>query len=140
MTPVAKAVSLRFAVRVVMLLSPPSGMLGYDKFIIFIMFFYLVIFPSIDYRQYKYRFEYKYRENIAISVIITVTTVILTITLILLMPYNNGFAKILGTVIPSGLVALWCYFSLIKEGRCLINKKYWVPLNLIEKQEKIENN
>ena len=109
----------------VMLLSPPTGLLGYDKLIIFIMFFYLVIFPSIDYRQYKYRFEYKYRENIAISVIITVTTVIVTIALIFLMPYDKGFAKILGTVIPSGLVALWCYFSLIKEGRCLINRKYW---------------
>lgn len=109
----------------VMVLSPPSGILGYDKLIIFIMFFYLVIFPSIDYRQYKYRFEYKYRENIAISVIITVTTVIMTIALIFLMPHDKGFAKILGTVIPSGLVAIWCYFSLIKEGRCLINKKYW---------------
>ncbi|MCR5651459.1 MAG: oligosaccharide flippase family protein [Lachnospiraceae bacterium] len=109
----------------VMVLSPPSGILGYDKLIIFIMFFYLVIFPSIDYRQYKYRFEYKYKENIAISVIITVATVILTITLIFLMPYNKGFAKILGTVIPSGLVAIWCYLSLVKEGRKFINLKYW---------------
>lgn len=110
----------------VMVLSPPSGILGYDKFIIFIMFFYLVVFPSIDYRQYKYRFEYRYRENIAISVFITVTTVILSVVLIFLMPYNKGFAKILGTVIPSSLVAIWCYYSLIKEGRKLISKKYWI--------------
>ena len=110
----------------VMVLSPTTGILGYDKFIIFILFFYLVVFPSIDYRQYKYRFEYRYRENIAISVIITVTTVILSVALIFLMPYNKGFAKILGTVIPSSLVAIWCYFSLIKEGRQLINKKYWI--------------
>ncbi|MBO4374603.1 MAG: oligosaccharide flippase family protein [Lachnospiraceae bacterium] len=114
-----------FVLIMVMVLSPPSGLLGYDKLIIFIMFFYLVIFPSIDYRQYKYRFEYKYRENIAISVIITVTTVALSIGLIYLMPYDKGFAKILGTVIPSGLVAIWCYVSLVKEGKKFINRKYW---------------
>ncbi len=110
----------------VMIFTPSSGLLGYDKYIIFIMFAYLVLFPSIDYQQYKYRFEYKYRENIAISVIITVVTVILSIGLIFLIPQNKGFAKILGTVIPSGLMAIWCYFNILRKGRCFFNKEYWL--------------
>ncbi len=110
----------------VMLFTPASGWLGYDKLIIFIMFAYLVLFPSIDYQQYKYRFEYEYRGNIAISVIITLTTVVLSIALIFLMPENKGFAKILGTVVPSALAALWCYFNLLRKGKCLFNKEYWI--------------
>ncbi len=110
----------------VMIFTPASGWLGYDKLIIFIMFAYLVLFPSIDYQQYKYRFEYEYRGNIAISVIITVTTVLLSIALIFLMPENKGFAKILGTVVPSALVAVWCYFNLLRKGKCLFKREYWI--------------
>lgn len=110
----------------VMLFTPASGMLGYNKLIIFIMFAYLVIYPSLDYMQYKYRFEYKYRENIAISVIITLTTVGMSIALILLMPYNRGFAKILGTVIPAAAVGIWCYVMLLRRGHTMYNKKYWL--------------
>ncbi len=104
---------------------PDRGMLTYNKTIIILMFAYLVLFPSIDYQQYKYRFEYRYKENIAISVIITAVTVILSVFLILHMPLNKGFAKILGTVIPSGAVALWCYFNLLRKGRTLFRKEYW---------------
>ena len=42
--------------------------------------------------------------------------------------------KAIGTIIGKAvciLLSMLCYF---------INKKYWVPLNLIEKEEKIENN
>lgn len=42
--------------------------------------------------------------------------------------------KALGTIIGKGvcvLLSILCYF---------INKKYWRPLNLVEKEEKIDNN
>lgn len=110
---------------IVMIFTPAGGMNGYSRILIFLMFAYLVIYPSIDYMQYKYRFEYRYKENILISVIITVTTVLLSIGLILLMPSAKGTAKILGTVLPSAAVGLWCYFNLLKSGRTLYNKKYW---------------
>ncbi|MCR5485921.1 MAG: oligosaccharide flippase family protein [Lachnospiraceae bacterium] len=109
----------------VMLFMPKEGMLTYDRFVIFLLFAYLVIYPSIDYMQYKYRFEYRYRENIAISVIITVSTVILSVALILNMPETKGLAKILGTVIPSALVGLWCYANILRKGRILFRKEYW---------------
>jgi len=108
-----------------MIFVPSEGIFGYNKLIVFILFAYLVVYPSIDYMQYKYRFEYRYKENIAISVIITAATVILSVGLIYMMPQNKGFAKILGTVIPSGAVALWCYFNLFKKGRTLYKKEYW---------------
>lgn len=102
-----------------------SSAMLYEKAEIFLMFAYLVIYPSIDYMQYKYRFEYKYKENIAISVIICVMTVVMSIALILMMSDNKSFAKILGTVIPGMLVGLWCYLTLLRRGKVLYNKEYW---------------
>jgi len=103
-----------------------SILMQYQKLEIFLMFLYLVVFPSIDYKQYKYRFEYKYKENIAISVIICISTVIMSILLILGMPDDKAFAKILGTVLPGMIVGLWCYVTLLKRGRVLYNKEYWI--------------
>ncbi len=102
-----------------------SALMQYQRAEIFLMFLYLIIYPSIDYMQYKYRFEYRYRENIAISVIITIATVLLSIVLILAMPEARAFAKILGTVLPSMIVGLWCYITLLKNGKVLYNKEYW---------------
>ncbi|MBR6328757.1 MAG: oligosaccharide flippase family protein [Lachnospiraceae bacterium] len=103
-----------------------SSLMQYQRIELFLMFAYLVIFPSIDYMQYKLRFEYKYKENIAISVIICITTVIASVALILLMPEQKSFAKILGTVVPSMTVGLWCYITLLRSGRVLYNKVYWI--------------
>ena len=109
----------------IIIFSPADGMLGFTKPVVIILFAYLIVFPSIDYMQYKLRFEYRYKENIAISVFITLATVLLSIALILLMPADRGLAKILGTVIPSALVALICYGTLLARGKCLVNIKYW---------------
>ncbi len=109
----------------VTLVMPDGGMLGFNRTVVIILFAYLILFPSIDYMQYKLRFEYRYKENIAISVFITVATVALSISLIILMPDDKGFAKILGTVIPSAFIALICYIALLAKGRCVVNIKYW---------------
>lgn len=103
-----------------------SALMQYQRIELFLMFLYLVVYPSIDYMQYKYRFEYKYKENIAISVIICVATVLMSIALILLMPESKSFAKILGTVLPGLIVGLWCYITLLNKGRVLYNKEYWI--------------
>ncbi len=124
-----QALSSGFALVVLilaMIVTPKNGLLGYDKLTVFILFAYLIVFPSIDYMQYKYRFEYRYKENILISVVITITTIILSVALIFMMPEDKGFAKILGTVIPSGAVALWCYINLLKKGKTLFKKEYWI--------------
>ena len=107
------------------LVMPGGGMLGFNRTVVIILFAYLILFPSIDYMQYKLRFEYRYKENIAISVFITLATIILSISLILLMPEDKGFAKILGTVIPSAFIALICYGTILAKGRTLVNIKYW---------------
>ena len=110
----------------VMLFFPAGGtFLQFPRTVIFILFLYLTFFPSIDYMQHKYRFEYRYKENIAISVIITVSTVVLTVLLLLFSPGEKGFLKIIGTVVPGGLVALWCYVNLLSRGKTLFNREYW---------------
>ncbi|XME02524.1 lipopolysaccharide biosynthesis protein [Lachnospiraceae bacterium C1.1] len=110
----------------VFIFCPAEGMLQFERTVVLILFAYLALYPSIDYMQYKYRFEYRYKENIAISVIITVSTVILTLIMLFAMPDNRGFAKILGTVIPGGLAALWCYINIIRKGKTFYNKEYWL--------------
>lgn len=107
------------------LVMPGGGMLGFNRTVVIILFAYLILFPSIDYMQYKLRFEYRYKENIAISVFITLATIVLSISLILLMPEDKGFAKILGTVIPSAFIALICYGAILAKGRTLVNIKHW---------------
>ncbi len=109
----------------VILLCPEEGMLSMPRPLVILLFAYLALYPSIDYKQYKYRFEYRYRENIAVSVLITLSTVALSVALILLMPSDRGLAKILGTVIPSLLVAVWCYISILRAGRTVCRLKYW---------------
>ncbi len=110
----------------VFIFCPAEGMLKLERTAVLVLFAYLAVYPSIDYMQYKYRFEYRYKENIAISVIITIATVVMTLVLIFAMPDDKRFAKILGTVIPSALVALWCYSKIIIGGKCFFNKKYWL--------------
>ncbi|MCR4908067.1 MAG: oligosaccharide flippase family protein [Lachnospiraceae bacterium] len=109
----------------VMIFSPAEGWLGYPRYALFLMFLVLTVYPSVDYQQYKYRFEWRYRENIAISVILTILTVFLSIGLIFMMPEDKGFAKILGTVIPELLLGGWCYFNIVRKGRCFYRKEYW---------------
>ncbi|MCR4892006.1 MAG: oligosaccharide flippase family protein [Lachnospiraceae bacterium] len=110
----------------IMIFCPAEGMLQFPRIVVFMLFAYLTLYPSIDYMQYSYRFAYRYKENIAISVFITVTTVILTILLILFAPLEKGTAKILGTVIPGAAVAIWCYLNILRKGKTLYNKKYWL--------------
>ncbi len=110
----------------VMFFCPAEGFLKFPRIVIFIMFAYLAVYPSIDYMQYRYRFEYKYKENIAISIIITVATLGLTLALLFINPSDRGFMKILGTVIPSAAVALWCYINLLRRGKTLYKKEYWI--------------
>ena len=110
----------------VMFFCPAEGFLKFPRIVIFIMFAYLAVYPSIDYMQYRYRFEYKYKENIAISIIITVATLGLTLALLFINPADRGFMKILGTVIPSAAVALWCYINLLRRGKTLYKKEYWI--------------
>ena len=124
-----QALSSGFALIVLilaMIFTPPEGIFGYNKLTVFILFAYLVVFPSIDYMQYKYRFEYRYKENILISVIITIATIVLSVLFIYMIPEDKGFGKILGTVIPSAAVALWCYFNLLRKGKTLYKKEYWI--------------
>ncbi len=110
----------------VMVFFPAEGLLlKFPRLVIFLLFLYLALYPSIDYMQYKLRFELRYRENIAISVILTIFTVALTLILLLSCPGEKGFLKILGTVIPGGLVALWCYVNLIARGKTFFNREYW---------------
>lgn len=101
-------------------------LLPYQKAEIFLMFLYLILYPSLDYMQYKYRFEYKYKENILISVIICISTVVFSVGLIFAMPDDKAFAKILGTVLPGLIVGVWCYITLLCRGKVLYNREYWI--------------
>lgn len=90
------------------------------------MFVYLVIFPSIDYMQYKYRFNYQYKENIIISIIICISTVILSVVFMAVLPNDRALGKITGTVIPVIIVGIWCYITILRSGKVIFKKEYWL--------------
>ena len=98
----------------------------YEAPLVIIMFVYLVIFPSVQYMQEKCRYEYKYKENILISIYTCVVTIIFSIVLMLVFDDKRYFGKILGTVLPTFMLGVVFYVSILKKGKKFFNKEYWL--------------
>lgn len=102
-----------------------SALIKYEIPLVMALFIYLCIYPSVEYTLQKCRYEYKYKENIIISVITCVSTVVFSILLMLLFNEKRYFGKILGTILPTFLMGLFCYIRILKKGKTLYNKEYW---------------
>jgi len=103
-----------------------SEWIEYEVPFVIVLFVYLCISPSVEYTLQKCRYMYKYKENILISAIICVSTVICSIVLILVFNDKRYAGKILGTVLPTFLMGLFCYIRILKNGKTFFNKEYWI--------------
>lgn len=103
-----------------------SALIKYEVPLVMALFVYLCIYPSVEYTLQKCRYEYKYKENILISAITCIATVVFSIVLMLLFNDKRYFGKILGTILPTFLMGLFCYIRILKRGKTLYNKEYWI--------------
>lgn len=103
-----------------------SELIKYEVPLVIVLFSYLVIFPSVQYMQEKLRFEYRYRENIIISLLTCIGTVVLSISLMYLFNDNRYIGKILGAILPTFLMGLCFYISILRKGRIFYKREYWV--------------
>lgn len=103
-----------------------SALIEYEVPFVIVLFVYLCVSPSVEYTLQKCRYMYKYKENILISLIICITTVIFSIVLILVFNDKRYAGKILGTVLPTFLMGLFCYVRILKNGKTLYKKEYWI--------------
>jgi len=103
-----------------------ASWLKYEVPLVIILFVYLCVYPSVDYTLQKCRYEYKYKENILISVITCIGTVVFSIVLMLLFNDKRYFGKILGTILPTFLMGIFCYIRILKKGKTFYNKEYWL--------------
>ena len=102
-----------------------SALIKYEVPLVMALFVYLCIYPSVEYTLQKCRYEYKYKENIIISIITCISTVAFSILLMMLFNDKRYFGKILGTILPTFLMGLFCYIRILKNGKTLYNKEYW---------------
>lgn len=103
-----------------------SAWIEYEVPFVIVLFVYLCISPSVEYMLQKCRYEYKYKENILISVIICIGTVVFSILLMLAFNDKRYAGKILGTILPTFLMGVFCYIKILKRGRTFYNKEYWI--------------
>lgn len=103
-----------------------SALIKYEVPLVIALFVYLCIYPSVEYTLQKCRYEYKYKENILISAITCVATVVFSITFMLLFNDKRYIGKILGTILPTFLMGLFCYIRILKRGKTLYNKEYFI--------------
>lgn len=124
-----ESVSLIFTTAIGLLamifIRPVSHLLQMSEYLVILLFIYVLTHPVITMNQSRFRFQYRYKENVAISVYTSIVTILLSLLLIYLMPRERGMAKILGTVIPGVLLALFLLFLQIKRKDLNCNLKYW---------------
>lgn len=102
-----------------------SEWIEYEIPFVIVLFVYLCISPSVEYTLQKCRYEYKYKENIIISVVICISTVVFSIVLMLVFNDKRYAGKILGTILPTFLMGLFCYVRILRNGKVFYNKEYW---------------
>ncbi|MDO4188086.1 MAG: oligosaccharide flippase family protein [Lachnospiraceae bacterium] len=103
-----------------------SAWIEYEVPLVIVLFVYLCIYPSVEYTLQKCRYEYKYKENILISATTCIATVVFSILLMLVFNDKRYVGKILGTILPTFLMGLFCYIRILKRGKTFFNKEYWI--------------
>jgi O-antigen/teichoic acid export membrane protein len=52
--------------------------------------------------------------------------VILSVAFMSILPSDRALGKITGTVIPVIVVGLWCYITILRSGKVIFKKEYWL--------------
>ncbi len=103
-------------------------MMNMEKYLVIIMFLYLIFHPSVDYVQTKYRFEFRYKENILITFINTVGVVVFSLLFIYIFNEQRHVGRIIGLIIMMFALGIFFYIKILITGRNVKFEKmliYW---------------
>lgn len=105
---------------------PLGIILGISSKIIIILFMNCFFMYVMDIITTKYTILGKYKSYVFISIASALGTVLLSIVLILSMSSDKYMGRILGGFIVSGVFGVVITISLLRTGKKLIDKNYWV--------------
>lgn len=109
----------------IIFIEPLSSFMEMNKMLLTILAVYLLLTPAVTFAQTRFRYEYRYKENIFIMLYTSVTSILLTIILLYTMTDNKYIGKVVGTALPTCLLAVFFWIGSIKRKEVSINKEYW---------------
>ena len=109
----------------ILFLSPVAKFLDLNPALILLLLIYLFSGGTINISQSENRYCYDYKKNIFITLFTTVGTVLFTFLFLGIIKENRYYAKILGFVVPSLLLAVWIVILQTRKRAFCINLDYW---------------
>lgn len=94
-----------------------------------IMILYVLLFSAVDMFQTRERYFYGYKISVMTSLLIAILTALLSVLLVVNME-NKLLGRIVGSAIPTILIGIILYISLIWRGKKVFTKywKYALPI------------
>lgn len=111
-----------------------SGLLGLDRIYLYIMIIDIFANLMTNFFETSNRFLYNYKKCVIFSVILSFSRIILSLILTIAIPHNKLLGRVIGMMIPYGLVSLVLFCSFLLKGKEFINVYYWkiaVKFNII---------
>lgn len=80
----------------------------------------------VTFMNAKYTYEFKADKNFILSVVTSILAISSSILLIYLLPANiNYWGRIIGQAIVYGIMGIFIYVNILRQGKEIINYEYW---------------
>jgi len=128
---IAGLVSLLIAI---IFVKPLSNLMELDKYLVIIIFIYLLLLPSVIYTQEKSKFQLDYKKNIIISIFNTIGSIVFCLLFIeFVFNKNKYMGRVIGLILPMSLLGTYYYYSILKNGwnrKIIFYWKYALKISL----------
>lgn len=113
----------------IILLSVSSFLLKYTNIslkLLYLMFFYILFTPAVNFWSQKERFFFRYKKLLVITLLMSLLNPLLGIFLLKIINFENkGIIRIVSIVIINLIFGLIFFVIIQKRKPCLYNGKYW---------------
>ena len=106
-------------------IKPVSVFMEMNTNLVLLLIVYILVYPVIPLWSSKFKYQYRYKGNIAITAYMTIASVLVTLALMYQFDSERYYAKVLGTVITGGVLALSFWIHSIRKRNLCLNKTYW---------------
>lgn len=93
------------------------------------MFIYLIFSPALEMWMLRQRYEYNTKKMAIVTLVSNILASIVALLLVFIFKnssYNLGNLRLYGTYAVMGIFGIIFYINIIKKGKVLFNKNYWV--------------